>query len=70
MLVSGCATAFFDDKETRNQFLIVLIVLQVVEALIIHNPFIETYEMRTRDFVWFSKTIVLGGCLLSAMMLK
>jgi len=42
MLVSGCATAFFDDKETRNQFLIVLLVLQVVEAFVIHNPFIET----------------------------
>ncbi|CDW79951.1 px domain containing protein [Stylonychia lemnae] len=60
MLVSGCATAFFDDLETRDYFLRILIGLQIVEAFIIHNPFIETSEMKTRDMIWFVRTAVVS----------
>jgi hypothetical protein len=41
ILLAGSAVAFFDEMNIRNAVLKFLIVAEVFEALIVHNPFIE-----------------------------
>lgn len=59
MTLCGLGFIFFEEKGKRARLTEVLIVLQIIDALIIHNPFIENQEMRSLEMKHFMLDILI-----------
>lgn len=66
-LISGIGILFFDDKSKRNAFLQVLIVLQLIYAFFMHNPFFEQDIARSREFKHFMLSMMITFSLFMIM---
>eukprot|EP00347_Sterkiella_histriomuscorum_P004916 403358589 len=67
ILIAGSGVAFFDEKPIRDSILKLLIVVEVFEALIIHNPFTENVEARHSELYWLVKNLGICICLVLAL---
>ena len=59
-LASGILILFFEDKKRRNTFLQILFILQLFNAFIIHNPFVEHLDSQPRELKHFMLSIMIG----------
>ena len=55
---------FFEDKKKRTKIIQYLILLQVYDAFVMHNPFVENYEMRSLELKHFIMDIMIAFALI------
>ena len=63
-LTSGIFILFFEEKKKRNVFLQVLVLLLIFDAFVLHNPFVEHLDSRSRELKHFMLSTMIGFSLL------
>eukprot|EP00347_Sterkiella_histriomuscorum_P019845 403340083 len=53
VLLTSIGFVFFEDMKKRVIFIQILILMQLLDAFIVHNPIIENYEMRSTECKYF-----------------
>ena len=59
-LVCGILILFFEEKRKRNMFLQVLFLLQMLNAWVLHFPFVEHLDNRGREMKHFMLSIMIA----------
>ncbi len=62
--VCGIGMLFFEEKRKRIVFLQVLFLVQLFDAFILHNPFVEHLDSRSRETKHFLLSLMIGFSLL------